>query len=63
MESIRANFEEGVAFVDDGESGLWQALGIAKTPCAILVDGDGVVRSHGKFVESNSVATTEPFDG
>lgn len=63
VESIRANFEEGVVFVDDVDNGLWQMLGIARTPCAILLDEDGVIRSYGQFVEPKSVATPEPVDG
>ena len=63
VESISANFEDGIVFVDDGDNGLWRALGIAKTPCAILLDGDGVIRSHGRFVEARRAATPEPFDG
>ena len=63
VESIRANFEKGVAFVDDGDNGLWQTLGIVETSCAILLDEDGVIRSYGQFVEPKSAATPEPFDG
>ncbi|MDE0040008.1 MAG: hypothetical protein OXU77_20995 [Gammaproteobacteria bacterium] len=63
VESIRANFQEGVVIVDDGDNGLWQALGIAKTPCAVLLDGDGVIRSQGRFVEPRGMAALVPLDG
>jgi len=63
VESMRAESEEGVVFVDDGHNGLWQALGILTTPCAILLDEDGVIRSYGQFTERESVATPEPFGG
>lgn len=63
LESIRGNFEEDVVFVDDGDNGLWQMLGIARTPCAILLDEDGVIRSYGQFVEPRNVTTPDSVDG
>lgn len=63
VESVRGGSEEGVVFVNDGDNGLWQTLGVEKTPCAILLDEDGVIRSYGQFVEPESEATPELSHG